>query len=123
MMKDCLKFNCNDLCCSYGADVYIEEYKLLLEKGLASPDDFTGPEEEDDGTLLYRTALGPRGCIFLKSTRGCRLHESGIKPYVCNVFPRDHEEALDAYNEGYLNCISPEEVQKMEQMSREQAPE
>jgi|WetSurMetagenome_2_1015567.scaffolds.fasta_scaffold267888_2 Fe-S-cluster containining protein len=104
-MKDCLEFDCNDLCCSYGADVYIEEYNLLLEKGLATQNEFTGPEKDDDGTLLYRTALGTRGCIFLKSTRGCRLHESGIKPYVCNVFPRDHEEALEAYREGYLFCM------------------
>jgi Fe-S-cluster containining protein len=117
LMNDCMNFDCNDLCCQHGADVYIEEYEVLLEKGLATADQFTGPEEDDDGTMLYRTGLGPRGCIFLNPTRGCRLHASGLKPYVCNVFPRDYEEALDAYNEGYLTCVTPEEMLEMEKSS------
>jgi hypothetical protein len=113
-MNDCLNFDCNDQCCQYGADVYPEEYAALLEAGLATQTDFTGPEEEEDGTLLYRTALDKRGCIFLKPTRGCRLHESGIKPYVCTIFPRDEEEAMEAHLDGYLSCIAHHEFQKKE---------
>jgi hypothetical protein len=113
-MNDCLKFDCHDQCCQYGVDVYPEEYVALLEAGLATAADFTGPEEEEDGTLLYRTALSARGCIFLKSTRGCRLHESGKKPCVCTIFPRDEEEALEAHLDGYLSCVDPGEFQKKE---------
>jgi hypothetical protein len=114
-MNDCLKVDCHDECCRYGADVYPEEYAALLEAGLATPEEFTGPEEdEEDGVLLYRTALQARGCIFLKSTRGCRLHESGKKPYVCTIFPRDEAEALEAHLDGYLSCIALQEFPKKE---------
>ena len=99
----CGTFDCRDDCCKYGVDVEIEERDLLIEKGLAKPEDFTGPEEED-GDLMYRTALGPRGCIFLNPDRGCRLHASGIKPVVCKIFPRDEEEMREAYEDDYLPC-------------------
>jgi Fe-S-cluster containining protein len=101
----CLSFRCTDQCCTYGADVEIEEYRLLIEHGLATPGEFTGPEE-DEGFWLYRTALGPRGCIFLLPERGCRLHNTGFKPSVCRVFPRDAAEAKEAYEDGYLPCVA-----------------
>jgi Fe-S-cluster containining protein len=103
----CLTFQCSDQCCKYGVDVEIDEYRQLIKHHLAKPEEFTGPEEED-GELVYRTALGRRGCIFLLPTRGCRLHNTRFKPGVCQVFPRDKEEAVEAYQDGYLPCVEGE---------------
>jgi hypothetical protein len=102
----CLKYNCSDLCCKYGVDVLPEEYASLIANHLADPSEFTGPEEDEDGVWLYRTVEGKRGCIFLSATRGCRLHDTQYKPIVCQRFPRDRAEALEAYQDGYLPCIS-----------------
>jgi len=104
-MPPCLKINCSDLCCKYGVDVLPEEYANLLAHHLAEAVEFTGPEEDEDGVWLYRTAEGKRGCIFLSATRGCRLHDTPYKPIVCQLFPRDQAEALEAYQDGYLPCI------------------
>lgn len=106
-MPPCLQINCADLCCRYGVDVLPEEYENLIAHHLADPAEFTGPEaDEEDGAMLYRTAEGTRGCIFLSSTRGCRLHNTQYKPIVCQLFPRDRAEALEAYQDGYLPCIN-----------------
>jgi hypothetical protein len=101
----CLEFKCSDKCCTYGADVEVDEYNLLISMDLAKPSDFTGPEE-CDGELLYRTVLGPRGCIFLRPKRGCRLHDTPYKPLICKIFPRDEREAQEAHQDGYLPCIT-----------------
>jgi Fe-S-cluster containining protein len=113
---------CADQCCKYGVDVEIEEYHALIEHGLATPQDFTGPEE-DEGCLLYRTALGPRGCIFLLPERGCRLHNTGFKPVVCKIFPRDAEEALEAYEDGYLPCAHAQFAGTIGRRRKEQTEE
>jgi hypothetical protein len=101
----CLEFKCSDTCCKYGADVEVDEYNLLMSMALAKPSDFTGPEEYE-GDLLYRTILGPRGCIFLRPERGCRLHGTPYKPLVCKIFPRNEAEAQEAYQDGYLPCVT-----------------
>jgi hypothetical protein len=67
----CERFDCHDDCCKYGVDVEIGERGLLIDRGLAKPEECTGPEEAD-GFLICRTALGPRGCIFLNPGRGRR---------------------------------------------------
>jgi Fe-S-cluster containining protein len=104
---DCLTFQCSDQCCRYGVDVETDEYRALIEHRLATSEEFTGPEE-DEGVWLYRTALGPRGCIFLLPERGCRLHNTEFKPAVCQIFPRDREEAREAFEDGYLPCVRAE---------------
>ena len=102
---DCLGFPCRDACCSFGVDVQPEERDRLINLGYATAEDFTGPTLED-GDLYYRTRVGSRGCVFLKGKdRGCRLHQYNIKPAVCNVFPRDEEEAKEMYDEGALPCF------------------
>jgi len=102
---DCLSFPCRDACCSFGVDVRPEERDRLIQLGYAKAEDFTGPTEED-GEWNYRTAVGPRGCVFLKENeRGCRLHELDLKPVICNVFPRDEEEAKEMYDDGALPCF------------------
>jgi len=102
---DCLNFPCHAACCFYGVDVRPEERERLIRDGYATAEDFTGPTEED-GELYYRTRTNGRGCVFLKeNARGCRLHEFDVKPEVCNVFPRDEEEAREMYEDGTLPCF------------------
>jgi len=102
---DCLNFPCHDVCCSYGVDVRPEERERLIRDGYATAEHFTGPTEED-GELYYRTRVNGHRCVFLKqNARGCRLHEFDVKPEVCNVFPRDEEEAREMYEDGTLPCF------------------
>jgi Fe-S-cluster containining protein len=102
----CLQYDCADLCCKYGVDVRLDEYANLIANHLAVPGEFTGPEEDEDGVLVFRTVEGIRGCVFLSTVRGCRLHNTPFKPIVCRLFPRNEAEALEAYGDGYLPCIS-----------------
>ena len=102
---DCLGFPCQDACCCYGVDVRPEERDRLISLGYATAEDFTGPTLED-GELNYRTQVSKRGCVFLQEKeRGCRLHQYGVKPVICNVFPRDEEEAREMFDDGALPCF------------------
>lgn len=101
---DCMKFNCSDACCRYGVDVFPEEYERLVSLKIASPKEFTKPYDSD-GDMLYRTRVRKGGCIFLQPGRGCRLHAGGHKPVTCREFPRDMDEAREAYEDGYLPCF------------------
>ncbi|HMI87302.1 MAG TPA: hypothetical protein VK550_24610 [Polyangiaceae bacterium] len=100
---DCTTFPCKEECCSAGVDVFADERQRMIEDGVATAADFTGPDmdEEDE---LYRTALGPRGCIFLNPSRGCRLHAIGYKPRVCAEVPRDAEEVSEMVGYDMLPC-------------------
>ena len=75
----------------------------MIDDGIATADDFTGPEL-DEGDELYRTAIGERGCVFLDPVRGCRLHAIGYKPEVCAEVPRDAEEVAELVGYGMLPC-------------------
>ena len=75
----------------------------MIDDGIATAADFTGPELYD-GEPLYRTALSGRGCVFLEPTRGCRLHVNGYKPSVCVAVPRDQEEVEDMLADDQMPC-------------------
>ena len=83
--------------------MFAAERQRMIEDGIATAADFTGPEM-DEGDLLYRTALGPRGCVFLAPIRGCRLHAIGYKPRVCAEVPRDAEEVDELIGFEMLPC-------------------
>lgn len=76
----------------------------MLRDGIAREADFTGPETDEWGDVLFRTALGPRGCVFLRDDRGCRLHGGPYKPSVCVEVPRDVEELDEMEHDGMLPC-------------------
>jgi hypothetical protein len=104
LQPDCRTFPCKEECCSAGVDVWPEERQRIIDAGHGRAEDFTGPEVDDEDDLLYRTALGPRGCVFLEPTRGCRLHTIGFKPEVCGEVPRDPEEVGELRDYGMLPC-------------------
>ena len=104
---DCMTYPCSQDCCSHGADVWPAERDALLGAGHATAEQFTGPEPDDEGDLLYRTAVGPRGCVFLRPEgRGCGLHFTGLKPEVCRVVPRDYDEGEEMRDDGQLPCLA-----------------
>ena len=102
---DCFSFPCGDSCCQYGVDVFADERDRLIRAGKATADDFLGPKIDKDGTALYRTRTGRRGCVFLLDERGCSLHISGHKPRVCCEWPRNYQEAKRAAGKDYLPCF------------------
>ena len=104
LMPDCETFPCREQCCSEGCDVWPHEREALLQHGIAQVSDFDEGYEDDEGDWLFRTALGPRGCVFLSEQRGCRLHTTGLKPAVCIAVPRSIPEADEMAAEGMLPC-------------------
>lgn len=99
-----MTYACKDDCCGSGCDVWPHERAALLAAGLAVDSDFVDPYSVDGSDGLVRTALGPRGCVFLKADRGCRLHGSGLKPDVCVTAWASPASADAMQAEGLLPC-------------------
>jgi hypothetical protein len=103
---DCVTYPCHEECGGAGCDVWPHERAKLIESGLAHAADFDEAYQDEEGDWLHRTALGSRGCVFLRETRGCRLHETGLKPEVCAAVPRNAPEADEMAADGMLPCRS-----------------
>ena len=100
-----MTYPCQQECCSAGVDVWPDERARILGEGHGCASDFTGPETDEAGDVLYRTALDARGCVFLSvDSRGCRLHPAGVKPSVCHLAPRDAEEIIEMRDLSMLPC-------------------
>ena len=102
---DCFSIACGDACCQYGVDVTGGERKRLIASGQATASNFRWSNRDEDGVVYYRTRKGARGCVFLKDSRGCKLHGGDLKPVVCSVWPRTHREAREAAGKGALPCF------------------
>lgn len=99
-----MSYPCKDDCCGSGCDVWPHERAALLSAGLASEADFIDMYNVHGADGLYRTAVSERGCVFLRLDRGCRLHDTGMKPDVC-VTAWQTAESADAMNgAGLLPC-------------------
>jgi len=107
--SQCLKCStCNDVCCSYGADIDVENisrlarYQSQLEEYLQIPytDWFQGPiisDHEYPGGGYRRTNVQDGHCIFRnKNSRGCSIHSfclqysidvHMLKPIISCLFP------------------------------------
>ena len=102
---DCQTYPCKEECCSAGVDVSPEERQRIIDDGHGRAEDFTGPERDEEDDLLYRTALGPRGCIFLAADARVPLALHRLQARVCAEVPRDAEEVdRDASSYGMLPC-------------------
>jgi hypothetical protein len=104
LTPDCETYPCEEQCCSAGCDVWPHERTALLDSPFATPTDFDDAYQDEEGDWLFRTALGPRGCVFLDARRGCRLHPTGLKPAVCIAVPRSVPEADEMAADGMLPC-------------------
>ena len=103
-IPDCMTFACDDACCRFGVDVWPRELERLVAAGAATPADFTGPELDEEDDLLYRTALGTRGCVFLNGDRGCRLHGTDLKPITCIRMPSSDRDVEEMLADGIMPC-------------------
>jgi hypothetical protein len=101
---DCRTYPCKEECCSAGVDIFPAEREALIREGLGTEAHFTGPEVDEEGDSLYRTALGPRGCIFLDSVRGCTLHHTGFKPSTCIRIPSNQEDVDEMLEDDMFPC-------------------
>ncbi len=113
---DCLACTfCHDICCSYGADIDVENFQRL-EPYADALEDFThvpraewltGQFEDDAevaGGRYTRTRVRDGRCAFLnRNGRGCLIHrfclEKGLdyhrlKPVVCWLFPVTFDNGL-----------------------------
>lgn len=106
---------CNDICCSYGVDIDVENVSRIMEHA-ESIENYTkipqkewflpGYNEDKDfpGGLYTRTATKDGACIFLNHNgRGCLLHKfciennidaHVIKPMVSFLFPITFDNGL-----------------------------
>lgn len=103
---DCMTYPCKDDCCGSGCDVWPHERAALLAAKLATELDFTDPYSIHGHDGLFRTAIGPRGCVFLQPDRGCRLHETGLMPDICAAAWSSPASADAMQAEGLLPCRS-----------------
>ena len=112
---------CHDWCCSFGADVDIQNVEKILQqkeeiKAFIRPSEVEWFDREYDYYEEYAgnlyTRINPQGprCVFIsRDQRGCGLHRYAlskqmdyheIKPLVCILFPL-------SFGEGIL-CLAPE---------------
>ncbi len=102
---DCMTFPCGDGCCTLGVCASKEEKERIIASKLGTEEDFDPePIEEYDG-IHYHTRVTMRGCVFLNPTRGCRLHQAGVKPVICSNFPFDLEDAQEMFEEDAMPCF------------------
>lgn len=102
---DCMAFECQDICCSHGAEAFVQERDALIAHGWAALEEFTPTWVDEVGDEMCRTMTQDGMCVFRRpNVRGCRLHESGLKPKACCAFPDDWEESTSMHAEGCLPC-------------------
>jgi Fe-S-cluster containining protein len=112
----CLQCNfCHDWCCSFGADIDIQNVERIEQRKeeilpfVRPPEgewfeaDYTYYEEYAGNQYTRINPQGPR-CVFIsKDQRGCGLHRYAvskgmdyheIKPLVCILFPLSFEEGI-----------------------------
>ena len=112
----CLECNfCHDWCCSFGADIdiqnveKIQQHKEEILQFVRPPEgewferEYTYYEEYAGNEYTRINTQGPR-CVFIsKDQRGCGLHRYAIskgmdyheiKPLVCILFPLSFEEGI-----------------------------
>lgn len=121
---------CQDSCCSYGADIDLEniarldEHREALEAFTSVPRErwFENELEEDEdypGGQVERIRPENGRCVFLnRRDRGCNIHRyclehdidyHQLKPIICSLFPLSFESGVlcPAYEveDGELACL------------------
>lgn len=112
----CLECNfCHDWCCSFGADIDIQNVEKIQQRkeeilpfvrppeGEWFEPEYTYYEEYAGNQYTRINPLGPRCAFISKDQRGCGLHRYAIsqgmdyheiKPLACILFPLSFEEGL-----------------------------
>ncbi len=87
----CIYENCHAKCCAGGRELTISDLKKISKetgKEINSFAEFPSikiPEKTKPSMFRLKNVDG--NCIFLREDYGCRLHESGSKPILCEIYP------------------------------------
>jgi Fe-S-cluster containining protein len=76
---------CGALCCKSGREVTIRDIKKISEGTGMSPEEFL-EDLTSRGGLFHLKGEDDR-CNFLAKDRSCKLHEKGLKPLFCQMYP------------------------------------
>jgi len=112
---------CRGDCCSIFIDVPKELAKELINRGLASESDFV---RGDVFAFQLRIDDKTGKCVFFdKSINGCRLHNSGLKPPSCWIYPTNFESKenknIECKKASGWCIIDQEGVKRAEQLLQE----
>ncbi len=76
---------CQALCCKAGREVTIRDIKKVSEGMGFAPEEFLENLSSKGGLFHLKGKEGR--CIFLADNFSCSLHEKGIKPLFCQMYP------------------------------------
>lgn len=76
---------CSAKCCKAGREVTINDIKKISEGLSLEPHEFL-ESLTDNGGLFHLKGKNER-CFFLKEDFGCILHNKGLKPIFCKMYP------------------------------------
>ncbi len=76
---------CGALCCKAGREVTIRDIKKISEGIGLAPEEFL-KDLSSKGGLFHLKGQNDR-CTFLADDFSCKLHEKGVKPLFCQMYP------------------------------------
>ncbi len=76
---------CSARCCKAGREVTIGDIKRIIEGTGLAPEDFL-EDLSGRGGLFHLKGCEGR-CTFLEKDLTCSLHEKGLKPLFCQMYP------------------------------------
>lgn len=81
----CLYKECGAKCCKSGREVTIRDIQRISRGLNIPPEDFLEDQEGRGGLFHLRGSEGR--CTFLQDDLLCSLHEKGLKPIFCQMYP------------------------------------
>lgn len=81
---ECVFKECKAQCCTGGREVTLGDIKRISEATNLEPEEFADLKD-DKG--LFRLKGVNNSCFFLNADSSCRLHEKGVKPIFCRMYP------------------------------------
>lgn len=80
----CVFRDCSAACCTAGREVTAGDIKRISEAIDKTPEEFADLKDEKGHFRLK--GVGKR-CIFLNEDSTCQIHETGVKPILCRMYP------------------------------------
>jgi Fe-S-cluster containining protein len=80
----CVFKECSAACCTGGKEVTAGDIERIAKATGLKPEEFANLKD-DKGLFKLKNIHGK--CYFLNADFGCQLHEKGVKPIFCRMFP------------------------------------
>jgi Fe-S-cluster containining protein len=81
----CVFTECSAKCCKAGREVTIRDIKKISEGMNLKPEEFLEDLSNKGGLFHLKSKEGR--CVFLAGDLTCTLHENGLKPIFCQMYP------------------------------------